>query len=186
MLYFVVAFTQCIYRIGGNTVKEIFNRRSIRDFKNIPVEKEKIDILLQAAMQAPSALNQQPWEFIVVESDLALQKLSKAMPDAKPVNNSALTLILVANSKKFRHEPDWQLDMSAASQNILLEAVHLELGAVWMSIASVDSAVDYVRDMYNLPLNIKPFALIAIGYPDKHKNKFINRYNAEKIHYENW
>ncbi len=167
-------------------MKEIFNRRSIRKFKNIPVEKDKTDKLLQAAMQAPSALNQQPWEFIVVENKTALQKLSQAMSDAKPVENSGVTLILVANNSKFRFEPDWQLDMSAAAQNILLEAVHLGLGAVWMSISSVDSAISYVREMYKLPSNIKPFALIAIGYPDKQDNQFIDRYNAEKIHYETW
>ncbi len=137
-------------------------------------------------MQAPSALNQQPWEFIVVENKTALQKLSQAMPDAKPVSNSELTLILVANSKKFRYEPDWELDMSAAAQNILLEAVHLELGAVWMSITSDDSAINYVREMYELPSDIKPFALIAIGYPESNKNHFIDRYNTEKIHFETW
>lgn len=167
-------------------MKEIFNRRSIRNFRNIPVEKEKTDKLLRAAMQAPSALNQQPWEFIVVEDKGSLQKLSKSMPDAKPVENSGLTLILVANSDSFRFEPDWQMDMSAAAQNILLEAVHLELGAVWMSISSVDSAISYVREMYKLPSNIKPFALIAVGYPDKQKNQFVERYHAEKIHYEKW
>ena len=167
-------------------MKEIFIRRSIREFKNIPVEKEKIDKLLRAAMQAPSAVNQQPWEFIVVESKTSLQKLSQAMPDARPVFNSGLTLILVANSKKFRYEPDWMLDMSAAAQNILLEAVHLELGAVWMSISSVDSAISYVREMYELPSHIKPFALIAIGYPERHKNQFIDRYHKEKVHYERW
>lgn len=167
-------------------MKEIFIRRSIRKFKNTSVEKEKIDQLLRAAMQAPSALNQQPWEFIVVESKEALQKLSKAMPDAKPVSNSQLTLILVANSKKFRYEPDWMLDMSAAAQNILLEAVHLELGAVWMSVTSDEFGINYVREMYELPLYIKPFAFIAIGYPESNKNQFIDRYNTEKVHYEKW
>lgn len=170
----------------GIPVKEIFIRRSIRKFKDIPVEKEKIDQLLRAGMQAPSSLNQQPWEFIVVESKTALQELSKAMPDAKPVSNSQLTIILVANSKKFRYEPDWMMDMSAAAQNILLEAVHLELGAVWMSITSVDSAINYVREMYELPSEIKPFAFIAIGYPESNKNQFIDRYHNENIHYEKW
>ena len=172
--------------MGGITVKELFNRRSIRKFKDLPVEKDKIDKLLRAAMQAPSALNQQPWEFIVVEDKTSLQKLSKAMPDAKPVSNSGLTLILAANSETFRYEPDWELDMSAAAQNILLEAVYLELGAVWMSISSVDTAIDYVREMYQLPAHIKPFAFIAIGYPENQKNQFIDRYHKEKVHYEMW
>jgi nitroreductase len=78
------------------------------------------------------------------------------------------------------------MDMSAAAQNILLEAVHLELGAVWMSITSVDSAVNYVREMYELSADIRPFAFIAIGYPESNKNQFIDRYHTEKIHYETW
>lgn len=167
-------------------MKEIFNRRSIRQFKDKPVEKEKINRLLRAAMQAPSSLNQQPWEFIVVENKTALQNLSMTMPDAKPVSHASLAFMLVANSKNFRYEPDWELDMSAAAQNILLEAVHLELGAVWMSISSVDSAIDFVRKMYELPANIKPFALIAIGYPDKINNHPIDRYDSKKVHYDKW
>ncbi len=167
-------------------MREIFNRRSIRKFKSLTVEKEKVDKLLRAAMQAPSALNQQPWEFIVIEDRESLQKLSKSMPDAKPIESSALTIILVANSNYFRFEPDWKSDMSAAAQNILLEAVYLELGAVWMSVSSVDSAINYIREMYGLQSNIKPFALIAIGYPDKQENLFIDRFKAERVHYDKW
>ncbi|MHB9944126.1 nitroreductase family protein [Clostridium botulinum] len=167
-------------------MREIFNRRSIRKFKSSTVEKEKVDKLLRAAMQAPSALNQQPWEFIVVEDRESLQKLSKSMPDAKPIDSSALTIILVANSNYFRFEPDWKSDMSAAAQNILLEAVYLGLGAVWMSVSSVDSAINYIREMYGLQSNINPFALIAIGYPDKQENLFIDRFKAERIHYDKW
>ncbi|APH15225.1 nitroreductase family protein [Clostridium sporogenes] len=167
-------------------MKEIFNRRSIRKYKDKPVEKEKVDKLLRAAMQAPSSLNKQPWEFIVVEDKSALNKLSLAMPYSKPVAGSAVTLVLLANSNDFKFPDDWQQDMSAAAQNILLETTHLELGAVWLGIAALDSAVDYVKKMYSLPDNIKPFALIAIGYPDEHKNKFIDRYKAEKVHYEKW
>jgi nitroreductase len=167
-------------------MREIFNRRSIRKYENRPVEKEKIDKLLHAAMQAPSSLNQQPWEFIVVENKDALNKLSLAMPHSKPVAGSAVTLVLLANSNNFKFPDDWQQDMSAAAQNILLEAVHLGLGAVWLGISSVDSAVNYVKDMYSLPDDIKPFALMAIGYPDGQKNEFVDRYNTKKVHYEKW
>ncbi|MEW9096564.1 MAG: nitroreductase family protein [Clostridiaceae bacterium] len=167
-------------------MQEIFNRRSIRKYKNLPVEKEKIDKLLRAAMQAPSSLNQQPWEFIVVHDKTALRKLSMAMPHSKPVEGSAVTIVLVANSNNFKFAADWQQDMSAAAQNILLEATHLRLGAVWLGISSVESAVDYVKDMYGLPDYIKPFALIAIGYPEGQKNEFVDRYKSEKVHYEKW
>ncbi len=167
-------------------MKEIFNRRSIRKFEDKPVEKEKVDKLLRAAMQAPSAANQQPWEFIVVKDKDALNKLSMMTPYSKPVANSAVALVLLANSDRFKIPTAWQEDMGAAAQNILLEAVHLDLGAVWLGVATSDSAISYIKETYGLPDHIKPFALIAIGYPDGQKNEFIDRYNEQKVHYEKW
>ncbi len=167
-------------------MKEIFNRRSIRKFKDQPVEKEKIEKLLRAAMQAPSAGNQQPWEFIVVEDKDTLNKLSLMTPYSKPAAGSAVTLVLLANCKDLKHSTFWQQDMSAALQNILLEAVYLELGAVWMGVATNDSAVEYLNDMYHFPEYIKPFALVSLGYPDNQNNEFADRYKPEKVHFENW
>lgn len=167
-------------------MKEIFNRRSIRKFEDKPVEKEKVDKLLRAAMQAPSAGNQQPWEFIVVEDKDALNKLSMMTPYSKPVANSAVALVLLANSDCFKIPTAWQEDMGAAAQNILLEAVHLDLGAVWLGVATSDSAIAYIKETYSLPDHIKPFALIAVGYPDGQKNEFTDRYNEQKVHYEKW
>lgn len=167
-------------------MKEIFNRRSIRKYEDKPVEKEKIDELLRAAMQAPSAANQQPWEFIVVEDKNNLNKLSLVSPYSKLVAGSAVTFVLLANSDKFRVPTAWQQDMGAAAQNILLEATHLNLGAVWLGVATADSVVDNVKEMFNLPDNIKPFALISVGYPDNQKNEFVDRYDAERVHYESW
>jgi len=167
-------------------MKEIFNRRSIRKFEDRPVEKEKIDKLLRAGMQAPSAANQQPWEFIVVENKESLKTLSLTTPYATPVAKSAVTFVLLGNSNSFKVPSGWQQDMGAAAENILLEATHLDLGAVWLGVATADVAIDYITNLYNLPENIKPFAMIAIGYPDGQKNEFVDRYIAEKVHYEKW
>ncbi|MDF2568096.1 MAG: nitroreductase [Oscillospiraceae bacterium] len=167
-------------------MEEIFNRRSIRKFQDRPVEKEKIDKLLRAAMQAPSAANQQPWEFIVVEDKDTLNTLSEMSLYSKSVAGSGVTLVLLANSNDFKVSTAWQQDLGAAAQNILLEATHLELGAVWLGVATADSAVEYIKDLYRLPEHIKPFALIAIGYPDGQKNEFVDRYRAQKVHYEKW
>ncbi len=166
-------------------MKEIFDRRSIRKFTGKPVEKEKIDKLLRAAMQAPSAANQQPWEFIVVEDREALNKLALMTPYSRPVAGSAVTFVLLADSNNFNVAAAWQQDMGAATQNILLEAAHLDLGAVWLGVVTDDS-VDFIKKTYGLPENIKPFALIAIGYPDGQKNEFVDRYKAERVHYEKW
>jgi nitroreductase len=170
-------------------LKEIFTRRSIRKFKDQAVEPEKIDRLLRAAMQAPSAANQQPWEFIVITEKEMLERLSLLSVYAKPIASSAVTILLVTNGDALKApiEPTaWQQDMGAAAQNILLEAVYLGLGGVWLGVATTDNAIAYVRDVFKLPENIKPFALISIGYPDEQKNEFVDRYNSEKVHYEKW
>ena len=167
-------------------MKEIFNRRSIRKYQDKPVEKEKIEKLLRAAMQAPSAANQQAWEFIVVENKDTLSKLSLMTPYSKPVASSAVTIVLLANSDNFRVPTGWQQDMGAAAQNILLEATSLELGAVWLGVATSDTAVTFVKETFKLPENIKPFALISIGYPDNQKNEFVDRFDNKKVHYEIW
>lgn len=167
-------------------MKEIFNRRSIRKFKDQPVETEKIERLLRAAMQAPSAANQQPWEFIVVQDKEGLEKLSKVSPYSKPVAGSAVTFVLVANENALKIPTGWQMDMSAVAQNILLEAVHLDLGGVWFGVATAEDVVKNVRSLFNLPENIKPFGMVSIGYPDGQKNEFVDRYKTERVHYEKW
>jgi len=167
-------------------MQEIFNRRSIRKFTSDAVEPEKIDRLLRAAMQAPSAANQQPWEFIVIQDKENLKKLSEVSPYAKPVAGSAVTIALMGNEKEFKVPKGWEEDMGAASQNILLEAVYLGLGAVWLGVATSDEVTDHVRSFFNLPDHIKPYGLIAIGYPDGQKNEFTDRYKEERVHYEKW
>jgi nitroreductase len=167
-------------------MEEIFNRRSIRKFKNQTVEPEKVDRLLRAAMQAPSAANQQPWEFIVVQDKAMLERVSQTSPYAKPVVGSAVTFVLLGNEEALRVPTAWEQDMSAAAQNLLLEAVHLGLGGVWLGVATSDVVAENVRSLFNLPDNMKPFALISVGYPDEQKNEFVDRYNEEKVHYEKW
>lgn len=167
-------------------MKEIFNRRSIRKFKNQEIEPEKIERLLKAAMQAPSAANQQSWEFIVIQDKEMLTKLAQTSPYAKPVAESGATFILLANENELRVPTAWEQDMSAAAENLLLEAVHLELGGVWFGVATAAVVSENVRTLFNLPSHIRPFALISVGYPDGQQNEFVDRYKPEKVHYEKW
>lgn len=167
-------------------MEEIFTRRSIRKFTNQPVGPEKIDKLVKAAMQAPSAANQQAWEFIVVQDKKGLNKLSEASPYAKPAAGSAVTFVLLANESKMKVPTGWQQNMGAAAENMLLEAVHLGLGGVWFGVATSDLVVENIRKLFSLPDNIRPFAMISVGYPDGQKNQFVDRYQAERVHYEKW
>ena len=99
----------------------ISNRRSIRKYQDRRVENEKIENLLRATMQAPSAVNQQPWEIIVVENKDTLKELSEMSPYSKMVEDAPVAFVLVANSDNFKMPSAWQQDMGAATENLLLE-----------------------------------------------------------------
>lgn len=167
-------------------MNEIFIRRSIRKFTDQPVEAEKIDKLLRAAMQAPSAANQQAWEFIVIQDKESLEKVATTSPYAKPAAGSAVTFVLLADESKMKVPTGWQQDMGAAAENMLLEAVHLGLGGVWFGVATAEAVVENVSNLFQLPKNIRPFALISVGYPLGQENQFIDRYQADRVHYEKW
>jgi nitroreductase len=167
-----------------NLYEGIQKRRSIRSYENRPVEKEKVEKLLRAAMQAPSAANQQPWEFIVVEDKETLQKLSNAHVYAGPIKNAPLGIIVLLNEKRLKFKSYWQQDLAAATENILLAAVELGLGAVWMGIAPEEDRMAFMRELFSLPQGIEAFALLAIGYSSA--NKFEERFDAARIHYEKY
>lgn len=167
-------------------MEEIFIRRSIRKFTDQPVEPEKIDKLLRAAMQAPSAANQQAWEFIVVQDRENLKMVAETSPYAKPAAGSAVTFVLLADENKMKVPTGWEQDMGAAAENMLLEAVHLGLGGVWFGVATAEPVVQNVRKLFALPDNIRPFAFISVGYPDGQKNQFVDRYQVDRVHHEKW
>ncbi|QAA33790.1 nitroreductase family protein [Clostridium manihotivorum] len=166
-------------------MEEIFKRRSIRKYEDKPVEKEKIERLLRAAMQAPSAVNQQPWEFIVVEDKDTLKKLSEMSPYAKMVASAPVAFVLVANTDKLKVATACHQDMGACAENLLLEATHLGLGAVWLGVSTAEPVSAYVKELFNLPDNIVPFNVIPVGYPDQ-KSEFVDRYDEAKVHYGKW
>ncbi|MFT5872331.1 MAG: nitroreductase [Clostridium sp.] len=167
-------------------MQAIFNRRSIRKYEDRPVEKEKIEKLLRAAMQAPSAANQQPWEFLVIEDKEVLNKLAQTSPYSKMVASSAVTFVLLSRKEGLLAPGCVPQDMGAAAENLLLEAVELELGAVWLGIASIQDRMEYIKKLFKLPENIEPFALIPVGYPDGQENKFVDRFDETRVHYGTW
>ena len=167
-----------------NLYEGIQKRRSVRSYENRPVEKEKIEKLLSAGMQAPSAANQQPWEFIVVEDKEALQKLSSAHIYAGPIKNAPLGIIVLSNEKYLKFKQYWQQDLAAATENILLAAVELGLGAVWMGIAPEEDRISYIKELFDLPQGVEAFALLAVGYSSN--NKFEDRFDKTRIHYEKY
>ena len=161
----------------------INERRSIRKYTDKKVEKDIIEQLLRAAMQAPSAGNQRPWEFIVVQNKEMLTKLSNTHPYSSMVKDAPLAIVLVANENRMRFPENWQQDMSAATENLLLEVTEVGLGAVWLGIAPVEDRMKYIRELFRLEDNMLPFALVPIGYPNGQDNHFVDRFEEERIHY---
>ncbi|MDR3086620.1 MAG: nitroreductase family protein [Azoarcus sp.] len=163
-------------------MKEIFTRTSIRRFAPAPVSTEAVKKLLEAGMQAPSAGNQQPWEFIVIEDATMRRKLASTSPYAQPLINAPLGIVLLLDNSNLRFPECWQQDLSACAQNILLEAVHLELGAVWLAIADFPERMAATKALLNLPEHLSVFAIIAVGHPAE-KKKAVSRYQEVKAHF---
>ncbi len=137
-------------------------------------------------MQAPSASNEQPWEFIVVENKETLEKLSKAHEYAMAMKNGTLAIVCFTDEKYFFSNTNiWMQDLSAASEHILLEAVELSLGVTWMTIAPFEDRMAYIKDLFQLPDGVIAFNMIIIGYPAKVKG-FEDRFKPERVHYEQW
>ncbi len=165
----------------------IFNRASVRSFDGRKVEPEKIELLMKAAMAAPSACNQQPWEFVVVTDTAILKELSKCSPYAGCVGQAPLGIAVCMRTEGLRAPDYTQIDASAATENILLEAVELGLGAVWLGIAPGKDRMEAVRKVIGAPETIQPFCLIACGYPDKPViSASSHRYDKARVHFEKW
>ena len=163
----------------------IFNRYSCRNFEDKAVDKADIDLILKAAMQAPSAGNQQPWEFIVVDKPELLEKLTKVSPYATPVKTAKCAIVILGNNKICKYPENIDMDLSACAQNILLQATNLGLGSVWLGIAPLEDRMKNVREIFNLEEYIRPFAIIPIGYP-KREFKQKLRYDEKRVHFNSY
>ncbi|MDW7754170.1 MAG: nitroreductase family protein, partial [Brevefilum sp.] len=116
------------------TLEAIFTRRSVRDFKHDPVSDNDLNDLLRAAMQAPSAKNEQPWHFIVIDDPEILHAIPEFHPYSKMLMDAPLAILVCSDRKLETKRASWLQDCSAATQNILLAAHALGLGAVWLGI----------------------------------------------------
>ncbi len=149
----------------------ILARTSIRSYQDRPVEQDKIEKLLRAGMAAPSAVDKRPWHFIVVTDKQVLNGLAQANPNAGMAARAPLAIVVCGDkTKALTRVPDyWVQDASAATQNILLAAQGMGLGAVWTGTYPVTDRVEKVAAALNLPEHIVPFCTIVIGYPEKYQ-----------------
>ncbi|MGM0368326.1 MAG: nitroreductase family protein [Actinomycetota bacterium] len=166
-------------------MKEIFERRSIRKYTDDPVSDENIEKLLKAAMAAPTAGNQQEWEFIVIKDRHTLNSIPKVHPYATMLKKAPLAIAICADRDRESHVGYWVQDCAAATQNILLEAQHLGLGACWLGIYPREKRVKGLKEILSLPDNVMPLSLVAVGNPAD-KKKPADRFDKSKIHINKW
>ena len=160
----------------------IFHRTSVRKFKSKEVKKDKILQVLRAGMQAPSAGNQQPWEFYVVTNKKTIEELSKTSPYAGCSANAPVVIVSVYRKDGLMFPEYAEIDMSIAQENIWLEADNLGLGGVWLGIAPLKERMNAVSKILNLPKILIPFSLFPMGYPaETHEQQ--NRFEETRIHF---
>jgi nitroreductase len=170
-----------------DTLSVIHNRKSVRNFTGESVTQNEIDILLKAAMAAPSAVNCQPWEFIIVTDRKTLDKLGDVLPYAKMIFKAGAAIIVCGVPAKAHKQMEEYavIDSTLSSQNILLAAEAIGLGALWTAAYPYPDRMKSVSSILKIPLDVIPLNVIPLGHPtgeDKPKEKF----NSRKIHREMW
>ena len=162
-------------------MKEIFERVSIRRYQDKPVEKEKILALLRAAMAAPSAANQQPWEFYVVTDREKIRALAEVTPHSRCAAQAPVVIVPVY--REAIKAPSYaQIDLSIAMENLWLSCGELGLGGVWMGIAPQEKPMRAVEEILQIPQGLRAFALFPLGYPDETRPQQ-DRYDESRIHF---
>lgn len=153
---------------GQAVLDAISTRTSIRAYQDRPVGADTVELLLRAAMSAPSARNRQPWAFIVVDDKALLRQLADSLPYAQSAAAAPMAVVVcgvLTESQGATNAGWWVQDVAAASENLLLAAHAVGLGAVWTGVYSYEDRVRVVRNVLGLPRHVVPLNVIPIGYP---------------------
>ena len=165
----------------------IHERKSVRSYTGEPASKQDIDKILRAAMAAPAAIHMMPWKFIVITDKTKLKALADGLPFAKMLVKAGTGIVVCAVPKEaaMGSEEFAILDCTCASENILLAAEALGLGAVWTAVYPNKELMDFVRKELNIPQHVIPLNVIPVGHPTG-EEKAQDKYDAKNIHWEKW
>ncbi|HBZ34666.1 MAG TPA: nitroreductase family protein [Bacteroidales bacterium] len=166
----------------------IATRVSVRQFTGEKISAEQIDTLLRSAMAAPTAVNKQPWAFVVVDDQAVLDSLSQAVKSSRIENGASHAIVVCGDmSKALEGEAQgyWVEDTSAATENLLLAAHAMGLGALWVGVYPISERVAAVKHIINAPEHITPMCIITLGYPNE-QPEIKDKYKPENIHHNAW
>lgn len=168
-----------------DVTKAILSRRSIRKYTEEPVSGDDIEALLTAAMHAPSAVNEQPWHFVIIQDRKTLEAISRLSPTAPMVKYAPLAIAVCADKNLEKFPGLWALDCSAATENILLAATARGLGAVWTAVYPFEDRIKGIKKLLNLPGDVIPLCIIPVGRPAETPAP-VDRFNPSCIHHDTW
>jgi len=163
----------------------ILDRRSIRRFTGQKIGNGEIKAMLTAAMYAPSAVNMQPWHFVVIDDPRLMQKIMEIHPYARMLQSASHAVVVCGDEELQHADGYWVVDCGAATQNLLLAAQTLGIGSCWVGLHPREERKIAFSRLLQLPSHVKPFALVALGYPEERKPR-PDRFHAEKVKYNGW
>ena len=171
-------------------INNILTRASVRGFIEKPVEQEKIDLMLRAAMAAPTDKNRQPWHFVVLNTPETISSYYGDNPRAERMKKTPLVIVVCADTTRMQQgdvRDIWVQDLSASTENLLLAAHALDLGAVWTTIYPLEKRVQDVQQRLNLPGHLIPMCAIRIGYPNLERPaQPKDKWDEQKVTYGLW
>jgi nitroreductase len=168
-----------------DAIEAILTRRSVRKYTDEPVSEADIKMMLEAAMSAPSANNRQPWAFVVIDERSILDQIPDVHPYSRMLKQAPLAILVCGVPGREKHPGFWVQDCSAATQNLLLAARALGLGAVWLGVHPREERVQGIRGLLSIPDEIVPLALLSIGHPAV-EQKRADRYDQARVHRNGW
>ena len=172
------------YMTEMEAIEAIISRRSIRKYTDEKIPNEKIEILLKAAMNAPSAHNRQPWHFIVIDDKNILNKIPMYHRFSKMLKDASHAIVVLGDTK-IQTTDFWIHDCSAALENILIAANSIGLGAVWLGIHPHDNLIKKTNTLLDVPDHVIPLGIVSLGFPSETKLPREN-YNPKRIHHNKW
>ena len=166
------------------TIKAIMTRRSIRSWTTEPVTDEERKIILEAAMNAPSAADARPWHFVAIDDPDVIKQFTE-LGGTEMLAESTFMVMVCGDESKEIYPGFWPQDCSCAAQNMQLAAHDIGIGCVWIAVYPLDERVQICRKILDIPEAITPFALLAMGVPNEVLSPE-ERYEEDRVHLNKW